>query len=168
MKQVKRCRKKKKSPYALARLRKRHKCFLVKKIAGKPGLASPEGKSVTARVEGTKNAEHVNMQSEGPTSGIRNGSECRGINGMETDTQLIDKQRAKGVAVNISSSNTLRNNSDVTSENYNDTNIASKGSNEKEVWSKNRHQSFLRIPGLQSEPPDPIQAELTMFQSIRL
>ena len=94
------------------------------------------------RVEGTKNTEHDNMQSEGPTSGIRNSLECRGINGMETDTQLIDKQRAKGVAVNFSSSHTLRNNSDVTSEIYNDTNIASKGSNEKEVGSKNRHQSF--------------------------
>ena len=48
VKPVKRCRKKKKSPSALAGSRKRYTYFLEKKLAGKPGEASPEGKSVTA------------------------------------------------------------------------------------------------------------------------
>ena len=48
VKPVKRRRKKKKSPSALARSRDRHTRFLEKKLAGNPGLASPEGKSVTA------------------------------------------------------------------------------------------------------------------------
>ena len=48
MKPVKRRWKKKKSPSALARSRDRHTRFLEKKLAGNPGLASPEGKSVTA------------------------------------------------------------------------------------------------------------------------
>ena len=48
VKPVKRRRKKKKSPSALARSRKKQTRFLEKKLAGKPGLASPEGKSVTA------------------------------------------------------------------------------------------------------------------------
>ena len=44
----KRRRKKKKSPSVLARSRKRCERFLGKNLAGKPGLASLEGKSVTA------------------------------------------------------------------------------------------------------------------------
>ena len=47
-KPVKRRQKKKKYPPALARSRERHTRFLEKKLAGKSGLASPEGKSVTA------------------------------------------------------------------------------------------------------------------------
>ena len=41
------CRKKNQSPSALARSRKRHTCFLEKKLAGKPDLALPEEKSIT-------------------------------------------------------------------------------------------------------------------------
>ena len=48
VKPVKRRRKKKKYPSALARTRERHTRFLEKKLAGKPDLASPEGKRVTA------------------------------------------------------------------------------------------------------------------------
>ena len=45
---MKRRQKKKKSHSALARSRERHTRFLEKKLAGKPGLVSPEGKGVTA------------------------------------------------------------------------------------------------------------------------
>ena len=47
-KPVKRRRKKKKSPFALACSRDRHKRFLEKKLAGKPDLASPEDKRIAA------------------------------------------------------------------------------------------------------------------------
>ena len=38
----------------------------------------------------------------------------------------------------------------------------------KELSSKDSHQSFLCIPGLQMEPPDSILREKTLFQSVRL
>ena len=83
----------------------------------------------------------------------------------------MDRHRARGSDSNISSPNIVKNTSNVASEKHDDSNIANKGSNEREIGSKNRHQSFfiyIYIPGNQSEPPDPIQIELTIFQSIRL
>ena len=38
----------------------------------------------------------------------------------------------------------------------------------KETNNKDSHQSFLCIPGLQTEPPDSILREKTLFQSVRL
>ena len=37
-----------------------------------------------------------------------------------------------------------------------------------EMNNKDSHQSFLCIPGLQTEPPDSILGETTLFQSVRL
>ena len=47
-KPVKRCRKKKKSPSALARSRDRNRRFLERKLAGKPDLALPGDKRIAA------------------------------------------------------------------------------------------------------------------------
>ena len=59
---MKRRRKKKKFPSALARSMNRHRRFLEKKLAGKPDLASPEDKRISA-VPSTKGGEQDSYNS---------------------------------------------------------------------------------------------------------
>ena len=52
-------RRKKRSPSALARSRRRHACFLEKKLAGKPDLPSPEDQQVSVCVKEVENTSLV-------------------------------------------------------------------------------------------------------------